>query len=305
MNKIKQKWIDALGKPSYDAPSTKAALVCTFSHAEFDAELYIQENGYGNHQRVMMVFPKELKEKAPAVAVPFYFPEAMLGFDPESNEMLDSYRDIEMMLHLVRRGYIVASADSYHLTYIESNKDRSDFTRWQDAANKLMQDNPNYTGMGKLFDDTELLVDMLYNDERVDNDRIGIAGHSLGGKMAFYTGCLDDRICAILASDFGIGWNQTNWRDNWYFGNKVEELIANGMDHTQLLSITNSKPFCLLAGKYDDEESYKMMLKASGYENEPERLKFINHATGHRPPIWALDEGYDFLDRWVKGKRQK
>lgn len=305
MNTAKQEWIDALGRPSYDTPSGKSALIRSFSHEELDAELYIQENGRDKHQRVMMVFPKKLQGKAPAVAIPFYFPEAMLGFDPETNEILESYRDIEMMLHLVRRGYIVASADSYHLTYIESNKERGDFTRWQDAAGELMHDNPDYTGMGKLFDDTVLLVDMLYNDDRVDNSRIGIAGHSLGGKMAFYTGCLDDRICAILASDFGIGWNQTNWADDWYFGGKAEELMARDMNHSQLLSISASKPFCLLAGKYDDDESYKIMLEASGYESEPERLKFINHATGHRPPLWALEEGYDFLDRWVKKKNKE
>lgn len=303
MSSIKQKWIDALGKPSDEAPRGKTTLLRTFSHEEFDAELYIQENGFGKHQRVMMVFPKELKEKVPAVAVPYYFPEGMLGFDPETNEQLAPYKDIEIMLHLVRRGYIAASADSFHLTYIESDKDRRDFSRWQDAADELRRDNPNYTGMGKLFDDTELLVDMLYNDERVDNSRIGIAGHSLGGKMAFYTGCLDERICAILASDFGIGWDQTNWRDDWYWSNAVDELIAKGFDHTELLSIATPKPFCLLAGKYDNEESYQMMIKASGYENEPERLKFINHATGHRPPLWALNEGYDFLDVWVKNKK--
>ena len=234
INFTKQKWLEALGKPSYNVPRGTTKFIRTFSHEEFDAELYIQENGCGKHQRVMMVFPKELKDKAPAIAVPFYFPEAMLGFDPATNEVLEPYKDIEMMLHLARRGYITACADAYHLTYIESTKNKRDFTRWQDAADELRRDHPNYSGMGKLFDDTELLLDMLYNDERVDNSRIGIAGHSLGGKMAFYTGCLDDRICAILASDFGIGWDQTNWREDWYWSNIVDNLIAKGMDHTEL-----------------------------------------------------------------------
>ena len=302
MDNAKKKWLDALGNPSCNRSSGNTKLIDKFSHKEFDAELYIQETNCGKNQRVMIVLPKNLKEKAPAIAVPFYFPEAMLGFDPATDQVLEAYKDIEMMLHLVRRGYVTVCADSYHLTYIDSNKNRNDFTRWQDAANQLLRDNPNYSGMGKLFDDTELLVDILYNDTRVDNTKIGIAGHSLGGKMAFYTGCLDDRICAILASDFGIGWDQTNWRDIWYWANQVDKLIANGMDHSALLSIAAPKPFCLLAGKYDNEESYKTMLKASGYENAPEHLIFINHASGHRPPLWALEEGYDFLDRYVKNK---
>ena len=74
------------------------------------------------------------------------------------------------------------------------------------------------------------------------------------------------------------------------------------MNHTGLLSIAAPKPFCLIAGKYDDESSEKMMLAASGYNEGDERLVFINHASGHRPPTWALDRGYDFLDRWIKSK---
>ena len=120
--------------------------------------------------------------------------------------------------------------------------------------------------------------------------------------MAFYTGCLDERISAILASDFGIGWEQSNWHKDWYWGDKLRELIKKGMDHAELLGISSSKPFCLLAGKFDNDESYEIMKKASGYESTPERLKFVNHTEGHRPPLWALEEGYEFLDRWVKNK---
>ena len=302
MNSLKQKWLDMLGTPPKSENYGKSELIRKLSHKEFDAEIYRQENGEGKAQRVMMLFPKELDAPAPAAAVPFYFPEAMLGFNPETDEMLDKYKDIEMMLHLVRRGYIVASADSYHLTYIESEKDIEDFSRWQDAADALLKDYPDFTGMGKLFYDTELLVDLIYKDARVDKSRIGIAGHSLGGKMAFYTGCLDDRISAILASDFGIGWKQTNWHNDWYWSKRVDNFIKEGFDHSELLSIAAPKPFCLLAGKFDDDNSYTIMLKAQGYEEHKDRLKIVNHKLGHRPPLWALDEGYDFFDKYVKNK---
>ncbi|MBQ8309733.1 MAG: acetylxylan esterase [Clostridia bacterium] len=300
MNPIRQKWLDALGTPSCAMPNSALTWLTGFSHAEFDAELYRQENGAGTHQRVMMVFPKKLTKAAPAVVVPFYFPEAMLGFEPATGEMLPSYEGVEMMLHLVRRGYVAACADAYHLTYIESNKERRDFSRWQDAADALRHDHPHWSGIGKLVQDTTLLLDAVAEDARVDATRIGIAGHSLGGKMAFYTGCLDDRIRVILASDFGIGWEQSNWRDDWYWGKDVEHLIDSGMDHAELLSSAAPKPFCLIAGKYDNETSGEMMRRAKGYAPDDARLKFVNHATGHRPPMWALEEGYDFLDRWLK-----
>lgn len=300
MNPIRQRWREALGIASDEAPRGELTLMTTFSHAEFDAELYRQDNGAGTYQRVMMVFPKQMKTPLPAVVVPFYFPEAMLGFDPANGEMLENYQGVEMMLHLVRRGYIAASADAYHLTYIESDKARGDFSRWQDAANALRKDHPQWSGIGKLVRDTMLLIDAVAADARVDASRIGIAGHSLGGKMAFYTGCLDDRIQAILASDFGIGWEQTNWRDDWYWGDAVDRLIEAGMDHADLLSSAAPKPFCLLAGEYDDETSGVTMRRADGYSLDDERLMLIHHATGHRPPMWALEQGYDFLDRWLK-----
>jgi hypothetical protein len=134
----------------------------------------------------------------------------------------------------------------------------------------------------------------------VDPERIGITGHSLGGKMAFYAGCLDSRIKVIVASDFGIGWNQTNWKDIWYWGDRLNEVKSRGMDHAGLLSLSGGKPFCLIAGQADNEESGVIMRRAKGYERHPERLKLINHATGHRPPRSATEEGYRFLDRYLK-----
>ena len=299
MEILKRKWLDALGKPTYKKTYGRAELISTFSTEDFDAEWYIQENGEGKSQRVLTLFPKNLVGCAPAVAIPFYFPEALLAFDHASGEELEYYRGIEMMLHLVRRGYIVASADAYHLNYIDSDKDRGDFTRWQDAANALRADHPSYSGVGKLVDDTRLVIDLLCADSRVDSSRVGIAGHSLGGKMAFYTGCLDERVRVILASDFGIGWHQTNWKDAWYWGKDAARLEAEGFDHSELLTVAQ-KPFCLIAGLYDTNESLEIICRADGYEKDSEKLQFINHATGHRPPMWALDEGYDFLDKWLK-----
>lgn len=299
METLKRKWLDALGAPSYNKICGRAELIRTFSTEDFDAEWYIQENGEGKNQRVLVLFPKNLVGRAPAVAVPFYFPEALLAYDHATGEELEYYRGLEMMLHLVRRGYVVASADAYHLSYVESDKDRGDFTRWKDAARALRTDHPNYSGVGKLVDDTRLMIDLLCADSRTDSSRIGIAGHSLGGKMAFYTGCLDERVKVILVSDFGIGWHQTNWNDDWYWGNDAARLEAEGFDHSELLTVAQ-KPFCLIAGLYDTNESLEIICRADGYEKDSEKLKFINHATGHRPPMWALDEGYDFLDKWLK-----
>lgn len=299
MNDNKTKWLHALGKPSYEIPNEPLNFVKKYEYEEFDIEVYLQKNDPETSQRTMFAFPKNLTSALPAVVIPFYFPEAMLGFDPETGKTLEKFSEIPMMVDLVKRGYIVASADAYHLTYIENPDGKIGLDLWFDAGKKLREDHPCWSGMGKLVSDTMLLVGAVANDSRVDSSRIGIIGHSLGGKMAFYTGCLDDRVKVIAASDFGIGWDQTNWNDVWYWHDKVCEFKENGTDHSELLGIAAPKPFCLIAGQYDDESSYQMILKAPGYTPDDERIKFINHATGHRPPEWALEEAYSFIDRWL------
>lgn len=299
MQQEMQRWLEAMGQPSGAYTGGKAAFEKSYAYPDYTVELYVQPNGAGTTQRVMKVFPAGMKGPFPAVAVPFYFPEAMLGFEPDTGEALPRYAGVEMMVQLAKRGYACASADAYYMTYIQSDKGQGvNFASWKSAGEALRRDHPGWSGMGKLVADTKLLIDTLAEDPRVDADRIGIAGHSLGGKMAFYTGCLDGRVKAILASDMGLGWDQTNWRDIWYWGDQVETLIAAGMDHAGLLGC-GGKPFCLIAGEFDNMDSWDLMCRAPGYEAGDERLKIINHATGHRPPMWALEEGYDFLDRWM------
>ncbi|MBQ2955106.1 MAG: acetylxylan esterase [Clostridia bacterium] len=300
MNNARQKWLDALGTPEYEIKYEPPTLLAKYDCNEFDGELYRQVNGRGKTQRVIMAFPKGTKEKCPAVVVPFYIAEQLLGFDPADGRVYERYQKAPIMLDLIRRGYAVASADAYHLTYYESDREKTDFARWGEAAAVLRKDHPNWSGVGKLVSDTKLVIGALSSHPRVDAERMGIAGFSLGGKMAFYTGCLDDRIRAILAVDFGIGWDQTNWRDTWYWGDQLDELIAAGMEHSSLLGSAAPKPMCLLAGAYDNEESWEIMKRAPGYKPDDGRLKMISYPGGHFPTREALEEGYDFLDRWLK-----
>ena len=305
------RWGEWLDVPAhYGHFERRAAKVAEHAFDGFAVEEYVQANGPGTSQRVMMAVPNGAKGPLPAVVVPFYFPEAMLGFDPKNGSVesplapaktnLTYYAAVTYMSDLVRRGYVTVSADAYHLTYATNGAPASSWAKWKHAGAALVRDWPGWTGIGKLVFDTRLLVDLVASDPRVDANRIGITGHSLGGKMAFYAGCLDARIKVIVASDFGIGWDQTNWQDVWYWGDRLADVRAAGLDHADLLSRTSGKPFCLIAGKYDDARSGGTMRRATGYEKHPERLKLINHATGHRPPRTATSEGYRFLDTYLK-----
>lgn len=297
------QWLRMLGTPARnDFPHT-CKLLKTFCCEEFDAELYLQANGIRpngeiTYQRLMMAFPKRMTGKRPAVAVPFYYPEAALGMNPETGELLPKFAGNPTMLDIVRRGYIAASADAYYLNYAPSSQSWSGADRWAEMAEIFNREQPVWTGVGKLVHDTQLILDALEQDPRVDTQRMGIAGHSLGGKMAFYTGCVDSRVKVITASDFGIGWDQTNWDDPWYWGEKLNTLKAEGFSQEQLLAAAE-KPFCLLAGESDNDDSRRLLAKVAFFREYPDRLLFVHHATGHRPPSYAAQAGYAYLDYWL------
>ncbi len=293
-------WAKPLSVPAGYTFERKVEPVKTWKFADFDVESYRQANGPGTSQRVFVAVPKAQKfpGRRPGVVVPFYFPECMIGFDPETGERLPKYEKISMMADLAKRGFVTISADAYHLTYLpKSEQGRTDFGRWRKAAEALSRDWPEWSGVGKLVADTRLLVDMLVADPRVDAARIGIIGHSLGGKMAFYTGCLDPRIKVIVTSDWGIVWDTTNWSDIWYWGAREAALKAAGHTHAELLDYAGGKPFMIIAGRYDGEPARTMVMGTEVYRRHPERAVVLNHATGHRPPPDALEAGYRFLER--------
>ena len=213
------EWTSALSVPAGYAFARRVEHVRTWDFPDFTVDSYRQANGPGTEQRVFVAVPKGRTGKLPAVAVPFYYPEAMLGFDPATGEELPKFKGVTMLADLARRGFVAATADAYHLTYrVGAVEPRGDFKRWQKAAEALARDWPGWTGVGKLTADTRLMIDLLADDPRVDAARIGIIGHSLGGKMAFYAGCVDPRVKAVVTSDWGIDWDRTNWSDPWYWG---------------------------------------------------------------------------------------
>ena len=294
-NDYKNQWLRLMGEPAYEGYERQVEQVRTFEVDEFRGQIYRQANGPTTNQTVLMMLPLDLHDKTPAVVVPFYYPDKVAGYDLGTLEPLEQQANA-IGLFLVQRGYIVITAEAYHLTEVEQDRGPNDFGRWQVAGEALLQANPNWTGVGKLHADTQLLIDMLEADPRVDSDRIGIVGHSLGGKMAMYTGFLDERVRGVVASDFGLAWEDSNWSQIWYWGERLEALQKAGIDHQTLLKAGGLKPFGILAGEFDDASAEAILLEAGYQEGQ---YYFVNHATGHRPPREVLEVAFDWMETWL------
>jgi hypothetical protein len=245
---LQVRWAEALGSPAspYFAGAPPSELVESFETPDFKAQLFRQRTDKATWQRILVMKPKGLDGRTAGVVVPFYDPDRMCGYDLKSKQRLDPERNTAFFaLHLVRQGYVVAAVEAYPfnlLTPEEQKASKGGMGVWRDAASKLARQEPGWTGMGRLTHDTRLAADLLASDAQVDPARLAVMGHSLGGKMAFYAGCLDPRFKAIVASDFGLAWDDSNWGDAWYFGDKLKAMRADGLSQEQLLAVT-STPF--------------------------------------------------------------
>jgi predicted esterase len=301
----REKWRLALGSPrSTFGQAGAAELVESFDTPDFRAQLFRQRTGPETWQRILLLKPLRLEGRTAGVVVPFYDPDRMCGYDLQTKQRLGPERNTAFFgLHLVRQGYVVSAVEAYPfnlLTTAEQKASKGGMGVWRDAAAKLARQEPGWTGMGKLTHDTLLAADLLVADAQVDPARLAVMGHSLGGKMAFYAGCLDPRFKAIVASDFGLAWDASNWGDAWYFGDKLKAMRADGLSQEQLLAVT-STPFFLIAGQYDSQASAGPMLesarKVRALQGHGDSLVMFDHHSGHQPTWPSLKAAYAWLAR--------
>lgn len=300
-----EKWRFALGFPRSPFGKTgQSELVESFETPDFQAQLFRQRTGPETWQRVLLMKPLRLEARTAGVVVPFYDPDRICGYDLRTKQRLGPERNTAFFgLHLVRQGYVVAAVEAYPfnlLTPDEQKASKGGMALWRDAAAKLARQEPGWTGMGKLTHDTLLAADLLAADAQVDPARLATMGHSLGGKMAFYAGCLDPRFRAIVASDFGLAWDSSNWGDAWYFGDKLKAMRADGLSQEQLLAV-NAQALFLIAGQYDSEATCGPLLDAARetrkLSGRAGGIEMFDHHSGHQPTWPSLKAAYVWLAR--------
>ncbi|MGB8168092.1 MAG: alpha/beta hydrolase [Chthoniobacteraceae bacterium] len=195
----------------------------------------------------------------PAVIVPFYDPETSVGLKGEQRDFA---------LQLARRGFVSLAIGS-----------PGGDARKPDIGSARCQP---LSFLGYIAANC---CNALAALPEVDAKRIGIVGHSYGGKWAMFGSCLYEKFACAVWSDPGIVFDETrpsvNYWEPWYLG-----LEAGRTRQPGLISPVNPRtgayPQLIEQGR-DLHELHALMaprpfLVSGGSEDFPARWVALNHA---------------------------
>jgi hypothetical protein len=233
-----------------------------------------------------------------AVVVVFYEPETAIGLGKD-------YRDFA--LQLARRGFVALSVGYQASLYYPS-----------EAKAELQP-------LSALAYAAANCYNALANLPEVDPRRVGIMGHSYGGKWAMFASCLYDKFACSVWSDPGIVFDESrpnvNYWEPWYLGYELgtkrapgvvkannprtgayKRMVAEGHDLHDLHALMAPRPFLVSGGSEDRPERWKALNHAVavnkflGHEN---RVAMTNRPD-HTPTAESNEQLYLFFEYFLK-----
>lgn len=201
----------------------------------------------------------------PAVVTVYYEPETSIGAGTP---------DRDYGLQLARRGFVVLSVGATEATAAKT----------YGIYHPSLED-AKVQPLSMLAYAAGTCWHVLANRPEVDAERIGIVGHSFGGKWAMFASCLFDKFACGVWSDPGIVFDESrpsvNYWEPWYLGYHPKPWRRRGM-----ISEDNPArglyPELRAAGR-DLHELHALMaprpfLVSGGSEDPPKRWRALNHA---------------------------
>jgi Acetyl xylan esterase (AXE1) len=167
----------------------------------------------------------------------------------------------------------------------------------------------------------------LANMPHVDASRIGVVGHSYGGKWSMFAGALDEKFAAVACSDPGIVFDEkrsnVNYWERWYLGfepgkerkpglvndanprtGPYKTMIERGLDLHELHALIAPRPFLVSGGSEDLAERWIALNhtfavnKLLGFDN---RVGMTTRKT-HDPTEESNEVLYTFFEHFLKAK---
>lgn len=246
-------------------------------------------------------------EKRPAVITVFYEPQTAIGQGKAGRDFA---------LALVKRGFVTLSIGTSETT---ADKTYSLYYPSIDSA--------TIQPLSLLAYAAANAFEVLAKVPQVDADKIGIMGHSYGGKWAMFASCLYEKFACAVWSDPGIVFDETketavNYWEPWYLGyypppwkdawrakglvagarGLYPELMDKGFDLQELHALMAPRPFLVSGGSSDPEERWVALNhaievnKLLGFEN---RVAMTNRPD-HSPNEKSNEQAYLFLEYFLK-----
>ena len=250
-----------------------------------------------------LLIPDGEKPK-PAVITVFYEPETAIG---EGNANRD------FAYQLTRRGFVTLSLGT---------KDASEVKRYSIYYPDI--DHAEVQPLSMLAYAAANAWQVLSKVDGVDSSRIGIMGHSFGGKWAMFASCLYEKFACAVWSDLGIVFDKSrgnvNYWEPWYLGyhprpwrtrgiisndnparGLYPELVDMGADLTDLHALMAPRPFLVSGGSEDPPERWIALNHAIavnqllGYNN---RVAMTNRPS-HSPTATSNEQAYLFFEYFL------
>lgn len=251
----------------------------------------------GRQNDVYLLLP-EGKGPFPAMLVVYYDPETGVGLGKAGRDF--AYQ-------LVKRGFVTLSVGSPY----QSNYPSEGSAPLQPLSYLAYMASNCYNALANL--------------PEVDPKRVGVMGHSYGGKWAMFASCLDERFACGVWSDPGIVFDEArsnvNYWEPWYLGydpaltrkpgiltpesprtGAYKRLIAAGRDLHELHALMAPRPFLVSGGAEDTVERWKALNhavavnKLLGYEH---RVAMTNRPA-HDPTPKSNEQIYRFCEWALK-----
>jgi hypothetical protein len=165
----------------------------------------------------------------------------------------------------------------------------------------------------------------LAEQPEVDPKRVGVMGHSYGGKWALFASCLYDRFACAVWSDPGIVFDESrpsvNYWEPWYLGwepgrtrkkgviteesprtGAYKRLIETGHDLHELHALMAPRPFLVSGGAEDTPRRWKALNHAvavNAFLGHDGRVAMTNRPA-HPPTAESNEQAYLFLEYVLK-----
>ncbi|MBM3333799.1 sialidase [Candidatus Sumerlaeota bacterium] len=234
----------------------------------------------------------------PAVIVVYYDPETAIGQGKE-------FRDFAYQL--ARRGFVALSVGTPSSIYYPS------------------EEKAQLQPLSAMAYAAANCYNALANLAEVDPRRVGIAGHSYGGKWAMFASCLYEKFACSAWSDPGIVFDEAkpnvNYWEPWYIGYEqgtkrrrgvptsdnprtgpYKKMIEQGRDLHELHALMAPRPFLVSGGSEDTPERWRALNhaiavnKLLGYTN---RVAMTNRKD-HTPTVESNEQIYLFFEYFLK-----